>query len=1212
MPPSTEGQWSGLAQTPGDSRTTGDGQGVFVIHAVLLHTGNVLWFSGHAETIHYLAESWVWDPAQPTSTATRQPFPSGTDIFCCHHASLEDGRVITVGGAEVHHGHGIRAICVFDPASSAWTKIGEMTEARWYPTLVTLPDGRLVVFSGRTEDGASDFIASTVELLKPPFTGPGYSTVTLAGANKTFPTYPGLHLVPGGRIVHTGTTWRYEAPVVTPIRTFSFRVTGPTTGAWTDEMVSPAVAFREEGMSVLLPPAQDGRLLLLGGAKTNASGGSFVSHEPGSDLRAAEILDTRTTPPTWTRTADMAHPRINLNAVLLPDARVLVLGGHNRYKWDGASTPSNQAEIYDPVLDTWTTAAAMSESRTYHSAALLLPDGRVVVAGGVDPTQSEPGGGGALNRKTLELYQPPYFFNGTRPTISSVSRDDGPSDRLSYGGQFTIETPNAPDIRKVALMRPGAMTHHTDSEQRYVALDFVPESATRLRVATVSDPSVAPPGYYMLWIVDNLNRPCQQARFVRLSAQRCFVIANRSHYSSDEVAPAASPATAFDEAFYVVMDGFLPAELGVTSATPTAAQLTAWAPAVTFHRGAATASTFSAAPARLLLEDTALPAGVRQRFTFEYRLSIAGRAEFFEADGTTPIETQTVTIRGAKAGYTGQTGVALTHQPNPYMLDGPTTWLSVDLRVFQLNAGLSRFGRTLGSDAAGAITYIQGVLNDFNAAPAAAVTSFNAISTDPDTSRLELARMRGGVRVFNFAIAQVRYRGRTLPANDVRVFFRLFTTAATGLDYQPATTYDRRTNPLGEPIPVIGLIGGEVATIPCFAQARVHPALQSMAEQRDTTNRRTIAASPSGAETTTYFGCWLDFNQTDLRFPLHPGGIGPYSSGLKSIQELIRGRHQCLVAEVHFGDDPIPTGAVPGGNDNLSQRNLAIVESDNPGSPITHTVQHTFEVKPTPGRGVALPDRPEAFNQVLHLEHAAAAAPHRHPFLLDTSLDELLIHWGNLPRDTRATLFLPGVGAEEILRLAALRIGPERLLRVDGDTVECLVGDVTWVPLPAGRRETIPGLLTLELPSHVKVRQRFKVVVQQVSGADRKVLGAFEIAVLVGKAAALLAEEESTLAVTRHILAGIPQEDRWHPVFARYVEQIAGRVRGFGGNPDKIEPSPDGTGGRPDGQPGGEDPGQGLGDKLDRLKDKIEDKIEDKLKGLDLKKGRGASKRKKE
>lgn len=912
MPLATDGRWGGVQQTPGDSHTTGDGLGVFVIHATLLRTGEVLWFSGHAETVHYLTESYVWDPTQPVATAVKQPFPTGVDLFCGHHANLDDGRVITVGGAmSSPHGRGIRDICVFDPdpAVRTWTKIGDMQHGRWYPTLVTLPDGRLVVFSGRTEDGGPEFINSTVELFNPPFTGPGYTPVVLSGANKTYPTYPGLHLVVGGRIIHSGTTWRYEDIVSTPIRTFSFRLTGETSGAWTDEGVGPSVSLREEGMSVLLPPAQDGRILLVGGADANFNSvGDFTGLASGSQPRAAEILDTRTSPPTWTRIGDTALPRINVNAVLLPDGKVFIVGGHDKFKFDATSVPSNQSEIYDPVLNTWTSVATMGAPRMYHSAALLLPDGRVVVAGGYDP--NGPGDG---NRKSFEIYEPPYFFNpddsaAVRSMITSIAAIDGPGSQLAYGGRFIINTNDVTNIRKVALMRSGSVTHHTDSEQRYVALDFVPgPGANQMTAQVPSDPSLAPPGYYMVWTVDLNNRPCQRAQFARLLRSRCFVIIDRSHYSKDEVNATPPLATNFDGAFYVVMDGFLPSELGITSGTATTPPPSALSPVITFRRSdGSVVNELSATPQELLYEFPTLPAGVRQRFTFKYPLTINGTAPFFQADGTTAIEMQNITLEAVLSSYVGRGTIRLHHQPNPYMLDGPMPWLSIDLQVFKIREGEPRFGQpNHGATDASAITFIQGVLDRFNNNPATGVADFNSLMAAADTTELDWSYTRGGQRVFNYAVAKVRYRGIALAATDVRVFFRLFTVAATGTEFRANTTYKTLDNPAGDPIPVLGLVGSDIGTIPFFASQRVNTSFQRLTDQTDPFNVKTLNAT-GGSESTTFFGCWLDFNNTAARYPWHPAdAVGPYTSGLQSIATIINGRHQCLVAEIHFNPNPL-------------------------------------------------------------------------------------------------------------------------------------------------------------------------------------------------------------------------------------------------------------------------------------------------------------------
>jgi hypothetical protein len=179
--------------------------------------------------------------------------------------------------------------------------------------------------------------------------------------------------------------------------------------------------------------------------------------------------------------------------------------------------------------------------------------------------------------------------------------------------------------------------------------------------------------------------------------------------------------------------------------------------------------------------------------------------------------------------------------------------------------------------------------------------------------------------------------------------------AATGLEFDPNTTY-RRTTVGPNTVPLIGTAGGEIASIPFFASDRVEtvqgqPGATSMASQvlDSTYEVRDIAPNPSGAEVTVYFGCWLDINQTRKRMPLSPGGSdGPWAeASCQSIQELTRARHMCIVAEVFFEEDLTVGGETPGSSDNLSQRNLAILHSENPGGPGSHTVMHAFEIKPS-------------------------------------------------------------------------------------------------------------------------------------------------------------------------------------------------------------------------------------------------------------------------
>ncbi|MGA7732258.1 MAG: hypothetical protein WCD37_13435, partial [Chloroflexia bacterium] len=298
-----------------------------------------------------------------------------------------------------------------------------------------------------------------------------------------------------------------------------------------------------------------------------------------------------------------------------------------------------------------------------------------------------------------------------------------------------------------------------------------------------------------------------------------------------------------------------------------------------------------------------------------------------------------------------------------------------------------------------------------------------------------------------------------------------------------------------------------------------------------------------------YYGCWLDFNQTPPQFPEDVGMSpdGPWPAGRKSIQELIRGMHQCLCAEVYFKDDPNHYGDTPAASDNLAQRNLVIVESGNPGTPATRTIQHPLEIKATqPAPQVII--RQEEFEQ----ERAVSVIP--------AGPDEMMIRWNDVPRASRLTLYMPDVSADEVLIMAAQRYEAARLERVDAHTLRCLAGDVTYVPLPAGRTRNIAALLTIELPEGVKRGQQFSLTVHQISGRPRAIIGAFQLTIPVLTESVLLTPEIRKLSVLRHIFQSISLEDPWHAVFQRYLDQVADRVRGFGGNPDKVAPAADGSG----------------------------------------------------
>ncbi len=589
-----------------------DKRGLFVLHSCLLHTGRVLVFCGHVESADYGADggnpmgastsdyrgvSYVFDPSRPNLQMTPKYFPPGVDLFCCHYVQMSDGRILVVGGSvdfHVHGSMGAKNICYFDPNTESWelsktgSSVNYLDQGRWYPTAVMTGRGKTVVFSGRDDpstSAASPFIADKVEIIVPtPSSSSQYHALVVSGATFKLPIYPGMHLAPNGKIYFTGTNWGQE---INNPKTRALTVDLDThTGVWEDfsNNVEPNQPRREEGMSLLLhqklPPAAPGKILLFGGTHALDSSNRIIMQNGGpsnfdkinnvTDTKSAEILDTNQNPPTWTATNNnLSFGRVNGHGVLLPDETVLIVGGHNFYKWNttaNGTRPSLECEIFDGT--NFRTVASLSFPRMYHSTALLLPDGQVMVTGGAHPDELEPAlfqnpdgspkrfvpplnhptagferpypdtwvgpvygairsANGAyfsiaLNRKDYEIYKPPYFFKGPRPTIADVKRNGvSNASQLYYEESFVIETPEAADITIVALMRPGCPTHHTDSEQRYVELEFT-TNGNELTVTIGDNRSLSPPGYYMLWIIREAVAPltglvpCERAKFIHL------------------------------------------------------------------------------------------------------------------------------------------------------------------------------------------------------------------------------------------------------------------------------------------------------------------------------------------------------------------------------------------------------------------------------------------------------------------------------------------------------------------------------------------------------------------------------------------------------------------------------------------------------------------------------------------------------------------------
>ncbi|MCP3142327.1 galactose oxidase-like domain-containing protein [Pyxidicoccus xibeiensis] len=399
-----------------------------------------------------------WDPVTNAVTSLPRTDPV-YNIFCAGHSYLADGKLLVTGGHIESH-VGLPDASLFDAATSSWTRLPDMNAGRWYPTNTTLSNGDVMVLSGEVS-GVGDineipqrYLAST------------RTWRTMTGARLDMPYYPRTFLAPDGRLFLAG-----------PSR-ISRWMTVSGTGAWT---TGPSSRFgsRSYGPAVLL----DGRVYLIGGGDPPTA--------------TVERIDLRASSPSWEYVASMLTARRQHNATLLPDGKVLVTGGSRGSGFDNSGSPVLNAEVYDPAANKWTRLASNTVYRGYHATALLLPDGRVLSAGG-------------RNRRTAEVYSPPYLFKGARPAVSSAPAT------VSPGTTFSIGTPDAARISRVSLIALGSVTHSIDMNQRLVTLGFT-RSTGSLTVSAPPDNHAAPPGYYQLFLVNDVGVP-SVGRMVRITA----------------------------------------------------------------------------------------------------------------------------------------------------------------------------------------------------------------------------------------------------------------------------------------------------------------------------------------------------------------------------------------------------------------------------------------------------------------------------------------------------------------------------------------------------------------------------------------------------------------------------------------------------------------------------------------------------------------------
>jgi hypothetical protein len=502
------GQWSALIELPN-----------VPIHAHLLPTGKLLFWGRRSPPAtndfpslnQHATHAFLWDPLQPNAAAkptANQPTDAAgqpINLFCSGHTFLADGRLLVTGG-HLFDSQGLNCSTFYDAARDQWSAGPVMNNGRWYPTAVTLPDGRAFVCSGSFPTGP----------LQPPLNANTINDVPQVLENGAWrdltnfiglPLYPRFHVAPNGALFMSG--------ALATSYFFADFAAGQA-GTWVP------IGMRSAGNSDYAPAVmyEPGKVIFIGG---------------GAPTNIVETIDLTAPKPAWRVAAPMSIARRQHNATLLADGSVLVIGGTRGSNFDnlGNGQPVHGAELWNPVTGSWTELAPEAVDRCYHSSAVLLPDGRVFSGGGgeyapvVGVNQANPPINSHAN---AQLFSPPYLFKGARPVIGKAP------EAVAYGATFDIETPVPAEISAISWIRLSSVTHSFDQNQRINFLQFT-RGAGKLTATAPANGNLCPPGHYMLFLLNAQQVP-SIAAIMQITSAAAAPGAARADFAA---APAPTP-----------------------------------------------------------------------------------------------------------------------------------------------------------------------------------------------------------------------------------------------------------------------------------------------------------------------------------------------------------------------------------------------------------------------------------------------------------------------------------------------------------------------------------------------------------------------------------------------------------------------------------------------------------------------------------------------
>ena len=461
------GSWGPLVDWP-----------VVGVHVALLPNGKVLAYDSVGDRatetfpVHDFTRATVWDPETGTQTNVNV---TGYNVFCSGLAHLMDGSLFLAGGNRSAALDGIVQTHVFNYQTNTWSLGPNMAAGRWYPTVTPLRNGEMLITEGGPDIPEVRTTAGSLRRL------------TTASLN--LPLYPWIHAAPDGRAFYAGPNQTMRAlntdrdrhlADLRPARHHQPRLRQPR-----------ALRHRQD-------PRRRRRRLERRRADHQHQRGDAAGRPPPRRWRTGAVSTTSPSSPTGRSWRPAATPPAPASSTSTTAST-----------WASSGLPRR-----NPATGTWKTLAAETATRQYHSTALLLPDGRVLSSGGgICGTCDQVG----YLAKNAQVFTPPYLFKtdgsgelAPRPAIASAPAS------VAYGAGFQIDTPDAAAIRKVALVRLGAVTHSVNMEQRYVPLTFT-AGAGALTATAPANANIAPPGVYMLFITDANGVP-SVAKMVTVSA----------------------------------------------------------------------------------------------------------------------------------------------------------------------------------------------------------------------------------------------------------------------------------------------------------------------------------------------------------------------------------------------------------------------------------------------------------------------------------------------------------------------------------------------------------------------------------------------------------------------------------------------------------------------------------------------------------------------